>query len=52
MSEHEKNFMKWLCLALFIFIAVMIMYYKNRPIPAVEQPPIKTYQMEVKPIRD
>lgn len=41
MTEHDKNFIKWLLIALTIFIAVAVMYYQNRPIKEVEQ--VKEY---------
>lgn len=48
MTEHDKNFIKWLLIALTIFIAVAVMYYQNRPIKEeqnnkIEYPTYKTY---------
>lgn len=41
MTDKDKLTLKWIIIAAVIFIAVAVMYYKNRPIKEVKQ--VKEY---------
>ena len=52
MTDKQQNTLKWIIIAAVILIAVAVMYQVNKPLKEVQEPIIKQYRMEVKPIID